>query len=598
VTLKVGDVAYSLNPETEGDEEELVVTGAGQQGYRATNSTTATKTDTPIRDIPQSIQVVPRQVLEDQAINRVGDALQNVSGVSNQGAYQGYEDIIYLRGFNVGTFQGGYFRDGIRTFTFGAPDITNLEQIEVLKDPSSVLFGQGQPGGIINLVTKQPLSDRYIAPSLSIGQFDDYRGSLDLSGPLNTEKTVRYRLNLVYNNAGSFRDFVDKERFFLAPVLTWNISPKTSITFDAEYTADSATYDTGLVAIGDRPADIPLSRFLGEPFSEFSKNEFSTGYVFNHRFNENLSVRHNFRAQWQFPERYGPLPTALDETTGELSRFAYWAGGHYENYTTQTDLVSKFATGPVQHQVVVGFEFQRTVEKPEFLIGPDYPSINIFDPVYARQEYPKEPNFFRDDITDTYGVYLQDQVTLLRNLKLLAGVRFDSFIQNRSTQDLGAPKQESQQSDSAFSPRFGLVYQPIEPVSLYASYTRSFLPGFGANADGSVFKPEVGEQFEIGVKADIKRNLSLTLATYQLKKKNIVTDDPDDPTGVFQIQTGEQTSKGIEFDLVGEILPGWNMIASAAYTDARITKDNVLEVGNQLDNFPEWSASLWTTYEI
>lgn len=583
----------------EGEEIEIVVTGEQETRYSVPNATTATRTDTPIRDIPQSIQVVPRQVLEDQQIIRIGDALQNVSGVNNVGSYSGYDEEIRIRGFEVDTFQGGYFRDGIRLFTFGFPETANLERIEVLKGPASILFGQAQPGGIVNLVTKKPLKEPYYSLQGTIGNYDTYRGAFDVSGPLNNSGTLLYRLNAFYENAGSFRDFVNGERLFIAPVITWAIGPNTSLTIDAEFTDDSRTMDDGIPAIGDRPADIPLSRFLSEPFSEFKKQEYSVGYVFNHRFNDNLSIQNAFRAQWLYPERYYPLFDSLDEDTGELSRSAYWAGGEYANYSTQTDLLGKFATGSIQHQLLFGFEYSKTTENPNFQLGISYPSINIFDPVYVRERYPIEPNFFRDDTTKTLGFYLQDQIDLTPNFKLLLGGRFDSFDQTRTTRDLGEPRQEFEQSDSKFSPRVGVVYQPIETVSLYASYTSSFRPNFGANRDASddPFEPEEGRQYEIGVKTDfLDGRLNATLAAFDIKKQNVTTADPNNPD--FSIQTGEQTSRGVELDVAGEIIPGWNIIASAAYVNAYISEDNTYEVGNRLDNAPEFSSSLWTTYEI
>ncbi|MGL4621226.1 MAG: TonB-dependent siderophore receptor [Chroococcidiopsis sp.] len=584
------------NISSDGKEEmEIVVTGEQEAGYSVPNATTATKTDTPLRDIPQSIQVIPRQVLEDQQIIRLGDALQNISGISNLGSYSGYEEEIRIRGFDNNEF----FRDGIRFFTFGFSETANLERIEVLKGPASVLFGQSQPGGIVNLVTKKPLREPFYFLEGTIGNSDTYRGAIDLSGPLNDSKNLLYRLNIFYENAGSFRDFVESDRLFIAPVITWNISPNTSLTIDAEFLDDTRTMDDGIPAIGDRPADVPRDRFLSEPFSEFTKQEYSIGYLFDRRFNDNLSVRHAFRAQWLYPERYYPLSSSLDEDTGELSRSAYWAGGEYANYSTQTDFIGKFATGSIQHQILFGFEYSKTTENPNFQLDTPYPSINIFDPVYVRERYPIIPGFFRDDTTKTLGFYLQDQIELASNLKLLLGGRFDSFDQTRTTRELGESREKFEQSDSKFSPRAGIVYQPSKTVSLYASYTSSFLPSFGADrgAGNSAFEPEEGRQFEIGIKTDFNDGrLNATLAAFDITKQNVTTDDPNNEG--FSIQTGEQTSRGIELDVAGEILPGWNIIASAAYINAYISADNTYEVGNRLDNAPEFSSSLWTTYEI
>lgn len=298
-------------------------------------------------------------------------------------------------------------------------------------------------------------------------------------------------------------------------------------------------------------------------------------------------------------ERYFPLFDSFDETTGELSRTAYWAGGEYANYSTQTDLIGKFATGSIQHQLLFGFEYSKTTENPNFQLDTPYPSINIFDPVYVRERYPIQPGFFRDDTTKTLGFYLQDQIDLADNFKLLLGGRFDSFDQTRTTRNLDEERQEFEQSDSKFSPRVGVVYQPSDTVSLYASYTSSFRPSFGANRnpDDSIFEPETGRQYEVGIKTDfLDGKLNATLAAFDIKKQNVSTADPDNPD--FSIQTGEQTSRGIEFDVAGEILPGWNIIASAAYVNAFLSEDETYDVGNRLDNVPEFSSSLWTTYEI
>jgi iron complex outermembrane receptor protein len=197
-----------------------------------------------------------------------------------------------------------------------------------------------------------------------------------------------------------------------------------------------------------------------------------------------------------------------------------------------------------------------------------------------------------------FSVYLQDQVDLLPNLKLLAGIRYDNFSQFRTTQDLGQPRSEFEQTDNAWSPRVGIVYQPIQALSLYASYTQSFAPSFAAsrNADGSTFDPETGQQFEVGIKADLSDRLSLTLAAFDLKRQNLSTPDPTNP--IFSLQVGEQTSRGIELNLAGQLLPGWNVTASYTYLDAFVSQDNSTPVGNRLPDVPENQFGLWTTYEI
>ncbi|MGV0028467.1 TonB-dependent siderophore receptor [Phormidesmis priestleyi] len=596
----------SVSEQPDEDEEEITVTGEQQRGYRVPKASTATRTDTPLRDVPASIQVIPQEVLRDQAINSssnpLGNAVQNVSGVNNLGLYGGFAQSLRIRGFNVGTFDGSYFRDGIRLFTFGTPETFDLEQIEVLKGPASVLFGEAQPGGIINLVTKKPLRDPRYSLEGSAGSFRSVQVGADFSGPLNPEKTALYRFNGYYSDAGSFRDFVTRERVFLAPVLQFSLGKNTTLTVDAAWSNETRTSDDGFVAIGDGVADLPRNRFIGEPFQNVRINDFSIGYLLNHRFSDQFTLRNSLRVQWVNPERYFPLRDSLDEATGDLSLLRYFAAGEYKTISTQTNLISKFSTGSIEHQLLFGVDYSRQTDKPKFGGFDDYRTINIFNPTYSRLQYPKAEllNFFRDDAIDKVGVYLQDQIELTSNLKLLAGGRFDSYFQKRSTQDLGEPKQEFEQSDSRLSPRFGIVYQPTRSLSLYASYTTSFQASFGTNrnGDGSPFAPEIGQQLEAGIKADLNRNLSATLAFYDLRKKNVTTDDPASSDPNDQVQTGEQRSRGIEFDLVGEIVSGWKVIASYAYTDALVSDDRSGFEDNRLDNTPKNAASLWTTYEM
>lgn len=580
------------------DPIELVVTGE-QNSYRAEEATSATRTDTPIRDIPQSIQVIPREVLEDQGTIRVRDALQNTSGSTSAGYYQGFSEYISLRGFDANVFQ-----DGIRSYQNygGFIETADIERIEVLKGPASVLFGDAPPGGLVNLVSKQPLAQPFYSFEGTVGSFSTYRGAVDLSGPLNDSKSLLYRFNAFYENAGSFRDFVNSERLFIAPKFKFALSPQTTLTVNGNWLEETRTADDGTVAIGNRPANLPRERFLGEPFQNVEINVTNFSYLLDHKFNDQWSVRNSFRAQFVNLARYYPLRDSLDEETGELSRLSYFSERRDNAYSVQTNVVGNFSTGSIKHKLLFGFDYTKNTEDGTFGDFEPYPSINIFNPVYARLEYPKQPilNFFRDDSLDKYGFYIQDQIELTPQLKLLAGGRFDIFEQSRSERNLGEAKQEFSQSDSNFSPRLGIVYQPSQNISLYASYATSFEPSFSTSRNGNSqpFKPETGRQFEVGVKADITRNLSATLALYDLRKQNVTVDDPNSSDPNDSIQTGEQTSRGIEFDIAGEITPGWKVIASYGYIDAFVSKDTTGLEGRRRENIPEHAASLWTTYEL
>lgn len=593
-------VLLNVTPGVEAVEEtiQLEVTGERDEGYNPSNSSTATGTDTPLRDIPLSIQVIPQEVIEDRNAIELGDALETAGSVVSTG---GRGTSVFGPGFLIRGFpiNEGIFRDGVATFSLAPLSTNDLERVEILRGPASILFGQGEPGGIINLVSKRPLSEPFYSASFTVGRFSNYRGDLDFSEPLNDSRTVSYRLNVSYENYDSFRDFVNGERFIVSPILSWDIGTNTSIDFFGQYISDRETIDQGIPVIGNEIADVERDTFFGEDFGEFSQEQFRLGYRLNHQVSEDFSIRHTLQYLQYQPERYAPLFDSIDETTGELSRLAYFAGGTYRRLFTNAEAIAQFNTGSVQHQVLFGVEYRHDSENPEFQFNNLYTPINIFNPVYTRVPYAIAPEFFRDDNVDTISVYLQDQIELSPNLNLLAGIRYDSTNQFRTTQDLGEPREEFEQTDSAFSPRFGIVYKPIEPISLYASYTRSFNPSFGAslNADNSNFEPETGQQFEVGIKADLLEQLSLTLAAFDIRRQNVSTPDLNNPA--FSVQTGEVASRGIELTLGGEISPAWDITAAYTLLDAFVSEDNDRDiVGNGLSNVPDNQFSLWTTYTI
>ena len=298
------------------------------------------------------------------------------------------------------------------------------------------------------------------------------------------------------------------------------------------------------------------------------------------------------------PSRYGVLFDEFDEATGELTRLEYGTDEIYKRFFTNAEAIAEFKMGSVKHQVLFDTEYSHDINQPGFEFSDPFPSINVFNPVYSNNPFEINPEFFRDDNVDKIGVYLQDQVDLLSNLIVLAGVRFDYVAQFRTEQDLGEEREEFEQTDSDFSPRFGIVYKPIEPVSVYASYTTFYNPSFAStrNADDSAFEPETGRQFEVGVKTDISEQLGFTFAAFDIRKQNVSTEDPENP--LFSIQTGEQVSRGIELNLNVEILPGWNITAGYTYLDAFVSEDNTDIVDNDLANVPDNQFTLWTTYEI
>ncbi|MEO0517527.1 MAG: TonB-dependent siderophore receptor [Cyanobacteria bacterium P01_A01_bin.116] len=602
-TVSANGLAIAIAPgiavtNEDDDSLRIVVTGDQDEGYNPSSAGTATGTDTLLRDVPFSVQVIPRAVIEDRNVTELGDVLETAGSVVEAGGRGAsvFGPNFLLRGFPV---SDGIFRDGISTFSLAPLSSNDIEQVEVLRGPASVLFGQGEPGGIINLVSKRPLSEPFYSVSGTVGSFSTYRSALDLSGPLNEEEDVRYRLNLSYENEGSFRDFVSSERVLVSPIVTLDINENTSLDLYGQYAYDRETIDGGIPFTSEgEPIDVPRSRFLGEEFGEFTQEQLSLGYRVDHEFSEDWSLRHALQYLQYSPRRYVPFADSFDEETGELQRLEYFAGGRYQRFFTNAEAIGRFNTGSIEHQLLFGAEYRNDFESPEFQFDDLYEPINVFNPVYTREPYEIAPTFFRDDNISTVSLYIQDQIEIFPELKLLAGVRYDTVDQFRTTRDIGEDREEFNLTDEAFTPRFGIVYQPVEPISLYASYTTSFNPAFGAsrNGDDSVFEPETGRQFEVGTKFDISDQLSLNLAAFDIRRQNVVTDDPDDP--LLSIQTGEVASRGIELNLGGEILPGWNMTAAYTYLDAFVSEDNTDIVGNRLENVPDNQFSLFTTYEV
>ena len=581
----------------EDDPIEIVVTGEQVTGYSVPNATSATTTDTPLRDIPQSIQVVPQQVLEDQQVIRLNEALRNVSGVRDDDSFAGTLDRINIRGFT----QDVFLRDNFRQSQFSLRETANLERIEVLKGPASVLYGNLEPGGVVNLVTKKPLSEPYYSAELLVGSYGFYRPSVDLSGPLNWDKTLLYRLNAVYESNDGFRDFDQNvERVFVAPVLTWKAGENTDLTIEFDYLNDERPFDDGLVAIGTGVADVQRDHVFQNSDAVRTVEDFGAGYQLEHRFSENWTLRNAFRflASDSFDFR---LTNWIIDNTGQLDRRWRSNDDLYESYALQTNLVGQFTTGSINHTLLFGVDLNRETSVGGQRRLPDDPSffLNIFtqeaDPI-SKPNLSSLTLFARNnnDRVDTLGIYLQDQIAFSDNLKLLLGGRFD-LLEQRSIDLL--TNITSNQERQRFSPRLGVVYQPSEQISLYASYSRSFNPDiFSISADAPL-EPTTGTQYEVGVKGEfLDGRLSTTLAAYEITKENVATTDPDNTD--FSIAVGEVRSRGIELDVVGEIADGWNIIASYAYTVAEITEDNFFSLGNRLANVPENSASLWTTYEI
>ena len=561
-------------------------------GYKASRSATATRTDMPIINTPAAIQVIPRRVIEDQDATQLIDVVRNISSVQYAPTAGNRADIFLIRGFTAQRIARDDFLSAPSSGDAGRLGLTNVERVEVLKGPASVLYGLANPGGLINIVTKRPQAKPHYNVTARAGSFDFYKSDIDFNQPLTKDGRLLARLNASYQNSDSFRDrFIKSERTHIAPSLRWLATARTTIDLDLEYYKQNRPFDRGVIAVGGKALALPRRRFLGEPGDRTTPTELRLQTTIDHRLHENWSLRALARFSDSNSKATQSFPRGLAANGRTLKRRFFSFDQDYQNYALQANLTGKLETGPLRHQLLIGMDSNFTRFESKKNYRANLAAIDIFNPVYGAT-----PKKFvlrtRDRKTDFYGTYLQDTIAFGRHWKLLLGGRYDKV---KTQFDRNAVR-VTDKWDRHFSPRAGLVYQPVKDLSLYASYTTSFLPPlWGARFDGKPLKPEEGRQFEAGVKRDwFGGRLSTTLAAYHLTRSNVLTRDPRNPG--FSIEVGEQRSRGVEFDIAGEPAPGWRVIGSLAYMDAEVTRDNRLPVGNRLIGTPEWSGSFWAVY--
>lgn len=586
---------------TDENSLQIVVTDAPQGSrYFEPEASTATRTDIPLRDIPQSVQVIPGTVLEDQRVQRLDEALRNSAGIIAGNQRAGDTETFTIRGFENSTI----LRDGIRQFTFGGiQETANLERIEILRGPASVLYGNAEPGGLINLVTEQPLREPFYEVEALVGNYGLIEPRIDLSGPLTAEGDVLYRFNALYRHADGFRDFEQGfDRLFIAPVLRAELGDRTNLTLELEYLDNIQPYDRGLVALNGEVVDVPYNRVYHEPDDFLETDEIRVGYRLEHDMSDDWTLRNTFRySNTDLSLRAVDLDSVNADTL-EINRSFRDFNIYEEAFDAQASIVGTVETGSLTHQLLAGIDFRQRNDdwdlRQAFPSNSPFapPPISIFDPEYGydRPDTDDVPVLFNSQSqTEQWGFYLQDLIEISDNLKLLLSGRYD--VIDQASFSGGSVTEQDQ---GAFSPRVGIVYQPIEPLSLYASFSQSFSPSFAISADGDLLEPERGTQFEIGAKAEwFDSRLIATLALYDLTRTNVPVTDPDN--SAFSVALGEQRSQGVELNIAGEILPGWNIITSYAYTDAEVVEAFAgIPEGGRPANVAEHSASLWTSYEI
>jgi len=569
-------------------------------GYVVPVSSIATKTATPLRDVPQSIAVVTQEQIQDQMLLSIGDVVRYIPGIT---AHQGENnrDQIIIRGVSS---SADFFVNGVRDDVQYYRDLYNLERVEALKGPNAMIFGRGGSGGVINRVVKEPEFSAFHQITLEGGSFNDKRISADFDQPFSDK--VAMRVNGVFENADTFRDVTGLTRYGIAPSLKVTPSENTDITFEYEHFRDYRGADRGIPSFNGLPVDVPESRFYGNPDLSRVRAVVNIGQAtISHR-SGNLNIR-NSTMVGDYDRGYQNfVPGAVDPTQTTVALSAYNNATARRNLFNQTDLVYTVATGRIKHTLLGGTEvggqwtgnfrntgfFNNTATS--ISVPFDNPTINI--PTTFRQSATDADNHL---FTNVLATYVQDQVDITRYLKLIGGVRFDHFDlqyhNNRDDSDL-------RRIDNLASPRFGIILKPYAPLSIYYSYGVSYLPSSGDQFSSltnitAQAKPEKFENHEIGLKWDASRYLSFTSAVYLLDRSNTRATDPNDATRI--IQTGSTRANGVEFGVIGNVTRKWRMAGGYAYQNAYITSATTAALpGLQVAQVPHHSFSLWNNYQI
>ena len=578
--------------------------------YIRSTTSTATRTNVSVMQTPFSIQVIPQQILKDQQAIRLDTVAQNVSGVTPTLFNGGGSDGFIIRGFQTPSiFRNGVFQGD----SFSKREMANIEQVDFLKGPGSIMFGRTEPGGIVNIVTKQPLATRYYSLQQQAGNFDFYRTTVDATGPITKDGALLYRFNLAYENSGSFRNFVNHNSVFVAPVVRWNISPQTQITAELEYSNYRNNVDSGIPQMDNKPSPLPRSFSMNDPtFNRLSGDRYFIGVNWSHQFNSAWTINHRLSAELgnRFFQgmNYG-IPTR----DGSVDRSFFSDGVRTNRYQSSVNLIGNISTGILQHTLLFGYDYFFIDDKNRDLTG--YSTLlqpfNIFHPVYANSSNELIgagelfPSFKFNQ--NWHGAYFQDQIKLPYNFHLLAGFRYDIVTGRDKVANSAVP------TDDRFSPRGGLLWQPMPWLSLYGNYTENFgATNTGFNIDGQKLPSQSAQQWELGAKTELfDGRLRATFSYFDLTKQNLSTPDPLNPFRSKAI--GEAQTRGYEFDVAGEIFPGWNMIATYSYLPyAKITKDhgtifddqgNAIGTndgtrGNRLFLAAKHTGSLWNIYEF
>ena len=579
-------------------------------GYRATQSGTFTRTDTPLKEIPASVSVVPAQLMKDAAMQSMGDVFRYVPGVlMHQG--EGNRDQIVLRGTST---TADFYVDGVRDDAQVFRDLYNLERVEVLKGPGGMAFGRGGAGGVVNRVTKRPVFGHVSEVSVTLGSWNQLRGAVDLGEKFND--AAAWRLNLMVENSDSFRGGVNLKRWAVNPAATIALGTQTALTLGYEHLDDDRTADRGVPSSRGAPFNTDPGRFFGNASQSRAKSYFDTGYaVLDHDFGNGWQLKNTLRATHYDKYYHNVYPGSEVNAAGNLTISAYDNANQRTNIFNQTDLSKKFMAGGLEHTVLVGAEIgtqdSRNLRHTGFFgaagtaIGATVPASNPFAIATSFRQNGTDAN---NRVTaDVGAVYVQDQVAFSKEWKAIVGLRYDRFKVDFDDRRTVTPPTDLSRTDTAPSPRAGLIWQPTASQTYYVSYSSAFLPSgeqLGLATNTVDLEPEKAKNYEVGARWDPLPGLTLSTAVFRTDRDNVRVADPVN-LGFF-LKTGQLRSEGVEAGLAGEVTKNWQVFGGYSYLDARVQKPfgntatvaSVIRAGNKLALTPEHTFSLWNKYDF
>jgi catecholate siderophore receptor len=599
--------------ETVAEADQIVVTGQRPE-YGVETMRAATKTDTDVKDIPQSISVVTEAQIEDQALRSIADVLTFVPGAM-PGTGEGNRDQITLRGNNT---TADFFVDGIRDDVQYFRDLYNADRIEVLKGPNAMIFGRGGGGGVVNRVTKRSSLNAYREFALMGDSEGGVRLTGDVDQPLGADAGLR--VNGVYENGESFRRDVELERYAVNPTLGFLAGPDTRIDLSYEYFHDRRTSDRGVPSLSDgnistidRPLEGVDDVFFGDPDDSFADVDAHVAtFAIEHSLSEGLTLR-NRTLYGNYDKFYQNIfPAGAAEPAGTVRLSAYNDSTARENLFSQTDLVWENRLGGIEQTILLGFELGRQDSRQRRRNGFFQPSDSatltvpvgsptvdadiIFRPVNTNAA--RTPANFTEGEASIFAVYAQDQLRPAEWLEIVLGLRFDRFSLDVTNLNNAA---EFSRTDELVSPRVGVIVKPMSNLSLYASYSRSYLPQSGdqfssLDVTSEALKPEKFDNYEIGAKWEPLEGLLATVAVYQLDRTNTRAIDPATNLTVL---TGGQRSRGLEIGLERNITGRWQVSGGYALQKAEITRTTAAAPeGREVPLVPRHQFSLWNRYDV